>query len=233
MSEVCVSDLAAASASSLTRMREIRERMGTATDAVAHSGADSWTTMYARAVDDAAAHLRALRNEEWGEFALAALAIGLSLAATQVRPMLALPLFVGGVVVGIIGTRAYWRRWALLDQLADERDAYVIPDVVAYASRETTMDRRRTLAAFIRSSVRAPGFGCEQRVRRAAGDLEALASELEDEALDLEPASAVACLRLLTDPALSPLINPVLPPEDLRSRIFQIRGGFTGRRPAA
>ena len=66
--------------------------------------------MYARAVDDAAAHLRELRNEEWAEFALAALALGLSLAATQVRPALALPLFLGGVVVGVLGTRAFWRR---------------------------------------------------------------------------------------------------------------------------
>ena len=189
--------------------------------------------MYARAVDDAAVHLRELRHEEWAGFGLAALALVLSLAATQVRPALALPLFLGGVVVGVLGTRALWRRWDLLAQLAGERDAYVIPDVVAYASRETTMDRRRTFAAFIRGIVREPGFGCEQRVRVVAGDLEALASELEDEVLRLEPASAVACLRLLTDPALSPLINPALPPEDIRSRVFQIRVGFTGRRPAA
>ena len=106
----------------------------------------------------------------------------------------------------------------------------MIPDVLAYASRETTMDRRRTFAAFIRGIVREPGIGCEQRVQLAADDLEALASELEDEALSLEPAAAAACLRLLTDPALSPLINPVLPPEDLRSRVFQIRGELS---PAA
>jgi hypothetical protein len=189
--------------------------------------------VYARAVDDAAAHLRALRHEEWAAFCLAALAIGVSLAATQVRPSLALPLFLGGVVVGIMGARAFWQRWALLDQLADERDAYVIPDVVAYASRETTMDRRRTFAAHIRVAVREPGVGCERRVRAAARDLCALALELEDEELALDPACAVECARLLSDPALSPLINPVLPPEDLRSRVFQIRGGFTGRRPAA
>ncbi len=207
--------------------------MGTATDAVEHVGADSSSTMFARAVDDAAMHLRELRHEEWAGFGLAALAIGLSLAATQVHPALALPLFLGGVVVGTLGTRAFWRRWALLDQLADERDAYVIPDVVAHASRETTMDRRRTFAAFIRAAVRGPAAGCEQRVRAAARDLYALALELEDEELALDPACAVACARLLSDPALSPLINPMLPPDDLRSRVFQIRGGFTGRRPAA
>lgn len=189
--------------------------------------------MYARAVDDAATHLRGLRHEERAGFGLAALAIGLSLAATQVRPALALPLFLGGLVMGLLGTRAFLRRGTLLDQLADERDAYVIPDVVAYASREATMDRRRGFAAFVRGVVRQPGLGCEQRVRLAAADLEALASELEDEALGLEPAAAVACLRLLSDPALSPLINPVLPAEDLRSRVFRIRSGFSERRLAA
>jgi hypothetical protein len=195
--------------------------------------AHSSITVHARAVDDATGRLRELRHEEWAGFALAATAIGLSLAATQVRPALALPLFLGGVVVGVLGTRAFWRRWDLLDQLADERDAYAIPDVVAYASRENTMDRRRASASFIRAAVREPGLGCEARVRVAAPDLEALASELEDEELTLDPASAVACLRLLSDPALSPLINPVLPPEDLRSRVFQIRSGFSARGSAA
>ncbi len=189
--------------------------------------------MNARAVDDARAHLRELRHEEWASIALAPTAFGLSLAATQVRPAFALPLFLGAVVVGVLGARAFWRRWALLDELADERDAYVIPDVVAYASRENTMDRRRACASFIRAVMREPGFGCEERVRVAARDLEALASELEDEELTLDPASAIACLRLLSDPTVSPLLNPVLPSEDLRSRVFQIRSGFSARRRAA
>lgn len=189
--------------------------------------------MNARAVDDATTHLRELRHEEWAGFALAAIAIGLSLAATQVRPALALPLFLGGVVVGVLGTRAFWRRWDLLDQLADERDAYVIADVAAYASRETTIERRRGFAAFIRGVVREPELGCEERVRVAADDLEALASDLEDEEVALDPACAVACLRLLSEPVVSPLLNPRLPPEDLRSRVFQIRCGFTGRGSAA
>jgi hypothetical protein len=189
--------------------------------------------MYARAVDDAATRLRALRHEEWVGLGLAALAVGLSLAATQIRPVLALPLFLGGLVVAILGMRAFWRRWALIDELADERDAYVIPEVMAYASREATMERRRAFAAFIRAVVRRPGFGCEQRVELAAADLEALASELEDEALTLDPASAVARLRLLSDPALSPLINPALPPEDLSSRVYQIRSGLSERRLVA
>ena len=39
----------------------------------------------------------------------------------------------------------------------------------------------------------------EARVLAAAEELEALASELDDEELELDPACAVACMRLLTD----------------------------------
>ena len=54
--------------------------------------------MYARAVDDASARLQELRQEEWQELGLAALALGLALMATQIRPALAMPLFLGGIL---------------------------------------------------------------------------------------------------------------------------------------
>jgi hypothetical protein len=60
----------------------------------------------------------------------------------------------------------------------------------------------------------------------AAEELEALALELDDEALTLDPACAVVCMRLLADGAESPLLNPGLPAEDVRSRLRQIRAGF-------
>lgn len=189
--------------------------------------------MYARTVDDAAGRLRELRYEEWGDFGLGMLAIGLAATATEVRPPLALPLFLGGLAVWALGVRALWRRWDLVDRLADDSDAYVISDVLAYASREATMDRRRTFAAMVRGMVCHPGAALEARVQAAAEELEALASELEDEDLALDPASAVACLRLLSDLTHSPLLNPALPPEDLRSRVFQIRSGFSARELAA
>jgi hypothetical protein len=67
----------------------------------------------------------------------------------------------------------------------------------------------------------------------AAEELEALASELEDETLVLDPASAVACVRLLSDVAGSPLLDPALPAEVLRWRVSQIKSGFSPRRLAA
>jgi hypothetical protein len=185
--------------------------------------------MYARAVDDAAANLRALRQQEWGDLGLAALALALAVAVTQVHPELAGPLFLGGLVVGGLGIRALWRRWVLVERLAGERDAHVIPEVLAYARRETTMERRQTFAALLRRELQQPGRVVDARIAAVADELEALARELEDDALALDPVSAVACMRLLSDAAESPLFNAVVPVEELRSRILQIRSGFDHR----
>jgi hypothetical protein len=172
-------------------------------------------------------------TRKWGDLGLAALAFGLAVAATQVRPALALPLLVGGLAVGALGMRALWRRWDLVERLAGEGDAYVIPEILAYASREATMERRHSFAALIRSRLPHPGLVSEARVVAVADELEALASELDDSALALDPAAAVACMRLLSDVAESPLLNPALPHEELRSRVRQIRSGFRPCRLAA
>jgi hypothetical protein len=189
--------------------------------------------MYARALEEAATRLRELRCEEWEDLVLGALALGLAVLATQVRPAFAIPLFVGGLVVGALGVRAGCRRWDLLDRLAGEPDAYVISQVRARASREATMERRHGFAAFIRVSLTPPGQILDEPAIRAIEELEALASELDDDELALDPACAVACMRLLSHPVESPLLNPDLPAEDLRSRVRQIRSGFRPRRLAA
>ena len=185
--------------------------------------------MYARAVDQADVRLRELRQEERGQLALAATALASAVAATEVRPALAAPLLVGGLVVGVLGVRAMWRRWDLLERLSGERDAHLISEVRAFASREATMERRRSFAALIRGTLRAPRLDVDARVLPVADELEALASELEDADLAFEPASAVLCMRLLSDISRSPLLNQALPPEDLRSRVRQIRSGFKPR----
>jgi hypothetical protein len=190
--------------------------------------------MYARAVEEGAARLRALRHEEWEDLGLGSVAVALAIATTQVWPELAVPLFVGGVVVGVKGVRAGWRRWDLVDRLADYVDAYVIPEVLAYASRHASMERRRTFAAFIRCRLLA----CDPRIEAVARDLEALAIDLDDESLALDPVAAVATMRLLSEPE-SPLLDRSAPTDELRSRILQIRSGFKprllgsdGRQPA-
>lgn len=182
--------------------------------------------MYARAVDQADARLQELRQEERVELGLAAVALAASLISTEVLPELTAPLFIGGLVVGLLGLRTLWRRWDLLERLSGERDAHVISEVRALAVREATMERRECFAALIRIKVREAELRSDARVLVVADELEALASELENPELTLEAAAGVACARLLSDVARSPLLNPALPAEDLRSRVRQIRSGL-------
>ena len=186
--------------------------------------------MYARAVDEVASRLRDLRQDEWSGLVLAVIALALSLVSTATRPELAVPLFVGGIALGALAVRAALEHWEIVDRLAGERDAYVISEIRRRAAREATMGRRRTLSAQARWWLREP---VSDRVRVAAAELDALAAELDDETLELDPASAVACSRLLSDAETSPLLNATLLPTELRSRISQIRSGFSSRARAA
>jgi hypothetical protein len=128
--------------------------------------------------------------------------------------------------IGALGIRALWRHWDLVDRLAGEPDAYSIDEVLAYAAREVTMERRRTFAAHIRCNLEPASA---DRPAGAAEDLAALADELEDESLELSPACAVACSRFLTDRAENALLDPALPQAALRSSVRRIRTGFTAR----
>jgi hypothetical protein len=185
--------------------------------------------MDARAVEDAAVRLGELRREEYGELGLGAIALAAAVGAAYAYPDLALPLFLGGLVVGARGLAALWRRWDLVERLSGERDAYVISEVLARASRETSLERRRSFAVTIRSWLRSPGADLQGRIALARPDLEALASDLDDPELTLDPASAIACSRLLSDLVGSPLLNAQLPPDELTWRVRAIRAGFTRR----
>jgi hypothetical protein len=184
--------------------------------------------MYARAVEEAASRLRQLRCEALGDVVLSALALGLVVPATQLWPALAFPLFAGGIGGVVLAVRAFSRRWALIERLTRERDAYVIREVRARAAKAASRESRCTLAASIRSMEREPGLALADRVAACAGELEALASELECPELILDPACAVQCIHLLTDGAGSPLLNPALPADDACARVRQIRAGFEG-----
>ena len=181
--------------------------------------------MVARAVDDAGARLRDLRREEWADGGVAAAAFALALAASAVRPALALPLLAGGLFVAGRGVVVDWRRWDLLDRLVVERDAYVIPEVRARAELEASVVDRSRLCRVIRSRIE---LAEEPRIVAHRDELAALAEELADPRLALDPACAIACSRLFTDGVASPLINCTLPAEDVRSRLVQIRSGFHG-----
>lgn len=186
--------------------------------------------MYASAVDEAARRLRDLRQDEWLDLGLGVLAFGLAVSATELYPPLALPLFVGGVAASCLGVRALWLRWDLVDRLASERDAHAIAEVRAYASREASPKRRRAYAAGIRARLADPVFAAGPG-HAAVTELEALAGELEDAALALDPVYAVACARLVGDPAQSRLLRPDPGGQELRSRVRQVRSGFSELEP--
>jgi hypothetical protein len=185
--------------------------------------------MYARAVEDAEARIRELRSVERQDLGLAALALALAVTGAVVYPPLALPLLLGGFAVGFLGLRALWLRWDLVERLSGEHDAYAISEVWRRAARESTGERRHAFAASIRSKLALQHSEFGERVACAAAELEALASELDDDELELDPACAVACARLLDDFIASPLLNLDLPAEELASRVRQIRSGFRHR----
>jgi hypothetical protein len=182
--------------------------------------------MVARAVEDVGRQLKDLQREEWEDGAVGAAALALAVAASVVRPSLAVPLFVGGLFLTWRAVVAGWRRWDLVDRLLVERDAYTIPEVRLRAEREASMANRRSLSRSIRSRLE---LAENPRVAANAGQLAALAEELADPELELDPACAAACSRLLTDEFTSPLVNSALPADEVRSRLVQIRSGFCPR----
>jgi hypothetical protein len=185
--------------------------------------------MYARALEEAETRLGDLHHDEVQRVALSAVALVGALAATVVYEPLVVPLFLGGLAIGVLGIGAIWRHWDLLDRLADDDDAYAIPAVRAYAARDARMDRRLAHAANIRSWIETPSLQADPRIGDFADALEELARELEDDDLDLDPVCAIACRRLLSDPMVSPLLNHSLARADVGSTIARIRAGFWQR----
>lgn len=141
-------------------------------------------------------------------------------------PTFALPLLFGGLTATVLGIRAAYGRWDILDRLVAEPDAYAISEVRALALAETTPARRRSLAISLRLILNAPGERINARVAGSAEDIEALIHDLDDDELMLDPAEAVACRRLLTYSMNSPLLDASSSAEDVRSRVRQIRSGF-------
>ena len=173
--------------------------------------------------------LRELRIDELSDLGLATVAIGLALVATFVHAPLAFPLFVGAVGCLLLGARAFFRRLDLVDALLLDSDTYVIAEIRTNAERLASMDNRRALANAARSRMTpVPGYQLSPRVAAVSNELHALAGELEDEQLTLDPECAARCRQLLSDYARSPLLNDGLPPEQAAAWIRRIRAGFKG-----
>jgi len=180
-------------------------------------------------IAEAEHELHDLRVQEWSDLSLAALAIGLSLVATQVAPEWALPFFLGGLVVAILGGRAFFQRWDLCEQLWVEPAAYAIPEVSARAEAVARPSSREALALAIKMMLAPDPPFRRTRVQLVADELAGLAKELVDPRLRLDPLCAVRCKRLVTDTVDSPLLNSSLPADGLRVAIVVIRQGFEPR----
>jgi hypothetical protein len=96
----------------------------------------------ARQIDEAATRIHELGVESAQCLSVAVVAAGLSLAATQTRPVLAMPLLFGAVAVGFLGVRALVRRSFLVEDLAADSDADAIPAVRRYIERVATHEDR-------------------------------------------------------------------------------------------
>jgi hypothetical protein len=183
--------------------------------------------MTARMIEEAERRLHELRRDEWSRLLLAALAAVLAVGASLVHRPLALPFFLGALTVGVLAGRTVFERDDLTHRLLLDRDAYAIPEIRRKAEGLATMENRRMLAGAVRRTLTpVPGYQTRARVRAVAEELEALACELEDERLLLDPGCAVQCTELITVYMDSPLFNELLPAEDLRVQLRQIRAGF-------
>jgi hypothetical protein len=158
-------------------------------------------------VDENAVRLRELRREEWADTLLTVVVLGLALAASQTHSVLATPLVVAFIGAVILALRAFWRRWELLDRLLLDRDAYAIAEVRARAEHIASMKNRHDLASSIRSLLEETRSTPPQPAAALADELEALAVELDDAQLGLDPRCAVLCQHLLTDGSESPPLN--------------------------
>jgi hypothetical protein len=132
-----------------------------------------------------------------------------------------------GIVVAVGNLAAYREAVA---RLALDPSAYAIPEVSRYGGRFATATERARLARSLRNIVRESALPecwfLADRVRCHAQQLESLASDLARPHVSIRPASAIACRRLLTIGAESPLYNPTIPSDELDAALLRIRLGI-------
>ncbi len=185
--------------------------------------------MYAREVQRAAALLAAQRRRAFEAVGLAGGVGVLAVLASLFLPALLPALVAGAAAEALIALVAFSRRRGRIARLALDPVAYEIPEVERFGSRLTRPSERKKLARSIRSFLDEPhsvgAVYLPDRVAAYADELDALSRDLLSPA-DVEPASMVACLRLLTEGAESPLYNPKLPAPELGAALRRIRSGI-------
>lgn len=163
--------------------------------------------MTAREIDDAAVRLRELRLLSVENLVLAGAVFALALVASTLWPAVALSLLAGAMAATFLGTRAFVRRWFLLEDLAGEQDAYVLDAVRRFGADAASLERRRVLAGSLRARLAASDLA---DVRE---ELLELVARLEDERPAPAPQTVVALDHLLHEWPAS------LPPDEFRARL--------------
>ena len=187
-------------------------------------------------MDLRATELAAKRLERSRQFFIHALALAVvtlgAMALTVVwAPIAAVPLAALAAIEALVLMWAHYVHRDLLQQLLLEPHSVRIAAVEEYRVRILAQQARDRLAASINSLIadaRLPYAIClADRVALVEDQLRWLARELSTPEVLVQTPSLVACLRLMTHGAESPLFNPAVPVEQLQSTLLRIRFGFS------
>lgn len=185
--------------------------------------------MTARELEQAAADLCRKRRRAREAATLAAGTSVLAVLAAVFWPALVVPFACGIAAEAALGAVSLAARRNRISRLALEPAAYVLPDVERFGRRLAEPGYCVRLAAWISeilTEAYVPGnLYLADRVALFRRELDALARELAGP-VRIQPSSAVACRRLLSDMVESPLYNPRLPTEDLGLALERIRAGI-------
>lgn len=192
--------------------------------------------MNIRAAEHAAERVERARQFFFHAVALAALTVAAATAAAIWLRTATFPLAALAAIESVVVMGAYYGQRDLLQRLALEPEASLVPAVQRYHQGLVRQPARDRLAASITSLIsdaRLPYAIClSDRVALVEDQLRLLARELATPEITVQPRSVVACRRLLSHGVESPLFNPGVPIEQLHATLLRIRFGI-GKRPAS
>ena len=188
-----------------------------------------------RAAEQAAESLDRNRQFLFHSLVLAAITLAATGAAAIWLQTATFPLAALTAIEIIVVMGAYYGQRDLIQRLALEPEASLVPAVRRYHQRLVRQPARDRLAASITSLIadsRQPYALClSDRVALVEDQLRHVAKELATPEIPVQARSLVTCLRLLSHGVESPLFNPAVPIEQLHATLLRIRLGF-GRRSA-
>jgi hypothetical protein len=130
-----------------------------------------------------------------------------------------MPFLLGALGVGFLGVRALVLRTFMVEDLAGDRDAYVIPAVQRFGQRAADRSHRHDLARSIRVALTSSSGTTLERLRAVQSELDELAALLEDDGVAIDAYSMILLDRWLRDPGGS-FRNPAVPVAEVRSRLL-------------